>query len=326
MRKQFTEALVSLCLVLSVLTTVSCAQNKTPPANPNTTPHREVAVTFDDLPAPYGRDDLPRLTDITTRLLASLKSNHVPAIGFVNENKLHGYGKLDERIGLLRMWLDAGMDLGNHTYSHVGVHQVSLAAYEEDVIRGETITKKLLSEKGMKLRYFRHPYLHTGPTLEYKRGLEKFLAGRGYAIAPVTIDNNDAMFAALYGDAKMRGDKATMKRVADAYIPYMEEIFDFFEKLSVETVGYEVKQTLLLHANDLNADYFDALVQMMKRRGYTFISLDDALKDKAYSLPDAQVQEGISWIHRWRLAKGMVLHMEPNEPEFITQLFKDWNR
>lgn len=327
MRKQFKEALASICLVLIVLTTIACAQNATPAANSNSTPHREVAITFDDLPATYGNNDLQRQTDVTKNLLMRIKANNIPAIGFVIERKLHESGAtLDQRIALLRMWLDAGLDLGNHTYSHVAPDGVSLATYEEDVIRGETITKKLLSERGMKLRYFRHPQLKTGPTVEYKQALEKFLAGRGYTIAPVTIDNNDIIFAALYGDAKMRGDKATMKRVADAYVPYMEAIFDFFEKLSVETVGHEVKQTLLLHANDLNADHLDDLVQMMKRRGYTFISLDDALKDKAYSLPDAQFDQGVSWIHRWRLAKGMPLHMEPGEPDFITELFRERQR
>ena len=107
----------------------------------------------------------------------------------------------------------------------------------------------------------------------------------------------------------------------------MGKVLEFFEKLSVDTLGYEVKQTLLLHANDLNADYFDDLVLMMKRRGYTFISLEDALKDKAYNLPDAQTTKGLSWIHRSSLAKKvMPLQMEPDQPEFITQLFNERQR
>jgi len=59
----------------------------------------------------------------------------------------------------------------------------------------------------------------------------------------------------------------------------------------------------------------------MEGRGYAFISLSDALKDKAYRLPDAQSTKGLSWIHRWRLAKGLRLEMEPTEPEFIAKLF-----
>ena len=309
--------IVSMCLWVMFVPTIVCAQSR----NPKVNLHREVAVTFDDLPSAYGNDDLKRMSDVTKTLLQKIKSNHVPAIGFVNESKLHRRGEMNARTALLRMWLEAGLELGNHTFSHINMDNVPLDAYEQDVVRGETVIKMLLAEKGMKLRYFRHPQLHTGPTLEYKKGLEQFLAARGYTVAPITIDNNDFMFGALYGDAKTSGDKETMKRVADAYIGYMDRVFDFFEKLSVDSLGYEVKQTLLLHASDLNADHFDDLVLMMKRRGYAFISLEEALKDKAYELPDAQATKGLSWIHRWRLAKGLPLQMEPGEPEFIARLF-----
>jgi len=315
MKRQITLLVIFIALIIG---SSAVAYKRTTVSNV----HREVAVTFDDLPSSYGNDDLKRFTEITTSLLQSIKRNNVPAIGFVNERKLHMHGELSQRTALLRMWLDAGLELGNHTYSHISIDNVPLETYKNDVIRGETVTKQLLAEKGMKLRYFRHPQLQTGPTIAYKKGLEEFLHSRGYTIAPVTIDNNDFIFAALYGDAKVRGDKETMKRVADAYVPYMESVFDFFEKLSVKTLGYEVKQTLLLHANDLNADHFDDLALMMKRRGYKFISLEDALKDRAYRLPDAQVAKGLSWLHRWRLAKGLPLEMEPNEPEFIAQLFR----
>src|SRR2546430_4603473 len=306
-----------MCLWVMFVPAIVSAQSR----SPNVNVHREVAITFDDLPSAYGNDDLKRMSDVTKHLLQKIKSNNVPAIGFVNESKLHRRGETNARTALLRMWLEAGLELGNHTFSHINIDNVPLDAYEQDVVRGETVIKRLLAEKGMKLRYFRHPQLHTGPTLEYKRGLEQFLAARGYTVAPITIDNNDFMFGALYGDAKTSGDRETMKRVADAYIAYMDRVFDFFEKLSVDSLGYEVKQTLLLHASDLNADHFDDLVLMMKRRGYAFISLEEALKDKAYELPDAQATKGLSWIHRWRLAKGLPLQMEPSEPEFIARLF-----
>ncbi len=310
-------ALLLVCLVLFVSTKPANSDNQ----NTEAKSRREIAITFDDLPATNG--GLARMTDVTKRLLQSIKANQVPAIGFVNESKLYQDGKLNNQaVALLKMWLDEGLELGNHTYSHIGIDRAPLEKYKEDVIRGEVVTRKLLAGKGKKLKFFRHTQLRTGPTAEYKKGLAQFLAERGYTVAPVTIDNNDFIFAALYGDAKVRGDKATMKRVVDAYIPYMESVFAHFEKLSADFLGYEVKQTLLLHANDLNADYFDELARMMKRRGYTFISLEAALKDKAYSLPDAQSNKGLSWIHRWMLAKGLPMKPEPTEPEFITQLFQ----
>ena len=285
--------------------------------------HRQVAVTFDDLPA---SGDLETKTYITQKLLKSLTENKIPAIGFVNERQLFVRGEIDRRIALLQMWLDAGMELGNHTFSHILIERNSLDDYKEDVIRGETVTGMLLREKGLKLRYFRHTQLRTGPTTEYQLGLNKFLIERGYTIAPVTLDNQEWVFAGAYRGARNSGDRTQMKRVGEAYIKYMDGNFAFFENLSRDFLGYEVKQTLLLHANELNADYLDELVNLMRKRGYTFVSLEDALKDKAYSLPEAQSKMGLSWIHRWMLAKGLEMRPEPPEPEWIAELNRSYAR
>jgi peptidoglycan/xylan/chitin deacetylase (PgdA/CDA1 family) len=281
---------------------------------------REVAVTFDDLPTPYG--NLEEMRSVTSRLLESVKRSGVPAVGFVNERKLFVKGEMDARTELLRAWLDAGLELGNHTFSHISMQKASLEEYKDDVVRGETVTRMLLAERGQKLRYFRHPFLWTGATPEYKRGLADFLAARGYTVAPVTIDNGDYIFARAYYDARKRGDAATAKRVADAYVPYLESVFEHFEKLSAETFGREVKQTLLLHANEINADRFDELAAMMKRRGYTFVTLEEALKDPAYREPDALAKTGLSWLHRWRNAKGLPVKWEPEVPKFVDELYK----
>jgi peptidoglycan/xylan/chitin deacetylase (PgdA/CDA1 family) len=314
--KKIRLCFLSLILLASALALSSVAQvGAGVPA-----PKREVAVTFDDLPTPQG--DLEDMRRITNHLLESVKRNHVPAIGFVNEGKLYRRGEMDARTELLRAWLDAGVELGNHTYSHINLQRVPLAEYEDDVVRGETVTRMLLAERGLKLRYFRHPFLFTGTTPEYKRGLAEFLAARGYTVAPVTIDNGDYIFADVYFKARKRGDSVTAKRVADAYLPYMESIFDHFERLSFETFGREVKQVLLLHANELNADHFDELAAMLRRRGYAFVTLEEALKDPAYAEPDALYKNGISWLHRWRMAKGLPVKWEPEAPKFVDELYK----
>jgi peptidoglycan/xylan/chitin deacetylase (PgdA/CDA1 family) len=285
---------------------------------------RQVAVTFDDLPAPQG--ELEDMRRITARLLESVKRNKVPAVGFVNERKLYRRGEVDARTELLRAWLDAGLELGNHTFSHINLRNAPLEEYKEDVLRGETVTRMLLAERGMRLRYFRHPFLFTGETPEYKRGLAEFLAARGYTVAPVTIDNGDYIFADVYFKAKRRGDAVTAKRVADAYVPYMESVFEHFERLSAETFGREVKHVLLLHANEINADRFDELAAMLARRGYAFVTLEEALKDPAYAEPDALYRNGASWLHRWRTAKGLATKWEPEVPKFVDELYKAGQR
>lgn len=289
---------------------------------------REVAVTFDDLPGvampSSQRCNAKAFREMNGRLLRSIKAHRVPAFGLVVE------GRLCERErnalpGLLNMWLDAGLDLGNHSFSHFDLNDTPLARYQADVVRGETVTAGLLAQRGKRLRYFRHPFLHAGKDLKTRTAFEKFLVGRGYRIAPVTIDNQEWVFAEVYAMAKDRGDKRTAERVAGAYLTHMDQVFDFFERRSVEVVGYEIKQVLLLHANLLNADYFDQLAGMMKRRGYTFITLDQALADPAYQLRDSYTgRQGLSWLHRWALSKGMRMKQEPREPEFIAMLFRSY--
>ena len=78
----------------------------------------------------------------------------------------------------------------------------TLAAWEEEVVRGETVTRILLAQHHMKMRYFRHPFLDTGRDIETRRQAEMFLAQRGYRIAPVTMDAWDWMFAGPYAYAR----------------------------------------------------------------------------------------------------------------------------
>jgi hypothetical protein len=81
-----------------------------------------------------------------------------------------------------------------------------------------------------------------------------------------------------------------------------------------------MSHTLLLHANSINAEYFDDLAAMLKKRGYKFVTLEEALKDEAYSLPDTYIgPAGISWLHRWAREKGreFIVADEPTVPEFV---------
>lgn len=286
--------------------------------------NRTIAVTIDDLPVVSTRRDLKNRQEITQKLLGHLKKAKIPAIGFVNENKLYTNDKRDEaQIDLLRMWIDAGMELGNHTYSHRSLNNIPLAEYQSDVLKGESITRELMGRKKRELRYFRHPYLQAGRSLEVKVQFDAFLKQYGYTIAPITYDNDDYIFSRAYDIAFDKGDTALMKRIGDSYVEYMEAKLDYWERQSMKLLGREMSQTLLIHANFINSDYMDDLAAMFERRGYKFVSLEQALKDEAYRLPDKYVgPAGISWLHRWALEKGkeFVAADEPKVPEFVRKL------
>ena len=285
---------------------------------------RQVAVTIDDVPGEAirasQRCDAAAYRAQNIKMLAALRRNKVPATGFVVEG-----GRCIPRRAvvpeILKMWLDAGVELGNHTYSHPDLNTMTVAAYEADIVRGESALGKALAERGKKIKYFRYPMLHTGKDAATKKAIEDFLTSRGYTNAPITIDDQDFVFAEAYAKALDRGDRTAADAIAKSYIEYMDTVFDFFERWSVEVTGREIRQVLLLHDNPLNADHFDELVAMMKKRGYSFVTLDKALADPAYKLSDNYTgPTGLSWLHRWALAKGMTLKQEPREPANITRL------
>lgn len=281
-------------------------------------PDRQVAITIDDLPA--GSNTLPAVPviEMTTKLLTTLREQKVPVVGFVNEKKLYKFGETDDRIKALRMWLDYGFELGNHTFSHSSLNKVGLKAWEDDVVQGENVTSLLLAEHKMKLRFFRHPFLDTGRDLLTRREAEAFLANRGYHIAPVTLDAWDWMYAGVYEDAKKRGDTALQDELTKGYLSYSDTIFAYTEQLAKQTIGYEPKQILLLHANQLEADHIGELLEVMRKRGYRFITLEDALGDQAYGLPDTYVgEEGTGWIDHWAITQGKPPQGSPVFPQWV---------
>ena len=282
---------------------------------------RQIAVTIDDLPVVSTRRDLQNRQEITKKLLGHIKKAKIPAIGFVNENKLYnGDERNEESIDLLRMWVNAGLELGNHTFSHRSLNQIALADYQADLLKGQTITKELLAKKGKEVRYFRHPFLQTGRTMDVKANFDRFLAANGYTIAPISFDNADYIFSRAYDNAFDRGDKPLMQKVGDAYLPYMEAKLDYWERQSMKLFGREIAETLLIHSNFINSDYLDDLALMFRKRGYKIVSLEEALKDDAYRLRDTYIgPAGISWLHRWALERGkeFIVPDEPKVPDFV---------
>src|SRR5947208_1855468 len=98
---------------------------------------REVAITIDDLPR--GGDGGPRslagVRTMTEQLLKPFREQKLPVIGFVNEGQQIQIGGPGLRE-ILDLWLDAGADLGNHSYSHLNINDVPVEQYTDDIVKG----------------------------------------------------------------------------------------------------------------------------------------------------------------------------------------------
>jgi peptidoglycan/xylan/chitin deacetylase (PgdA/CDA1 family) len=273
---------------------------------------KEVCITIDDLPF-VGPRDLPLARETTVKILYALREHKAPATGFVNERQLQVAGERDARVGLLQQWLDAGMTLGNHTFSHPDYNRLTLEQYADEIIRGEVVTRPLMRDKGHLRFYFRHPYTHTGDTREKKAGLETFLKSRDYRVAPFTVETADYIFASLYR-------RMPERKVVDAYLDHNDVMFGYFEKLAQDLFGRPICHILLIHSNQLHAACLGELLDRLNRRGYRFINLDEALEDAAYQSGDGYIgTNGPSWLHRWcaGMGKPMDLRNEPDPPRWI---------
>jgi len=285
-----------------------------------------IAVTMDDLPLNIASHvSNSEMRSIVERLLEKIKKENIPVTAFVNESKLEVNGTRDpDRVAILKLWLDAGVDLGNHTYAHKSENQVSVSEAKEDILKGERTIKELLAAQGKKPKYFRHPFLHTGRDSATRAEINRFLDSLGYTVAPVTIDNAEWIFSAAFDKAYGQNDSLLMKSVAEQYISYMHAKLRYFEKNCDSLFARQIKQILLIHSNRLNSFYFSSLCAMLRNEGYSFAGLEDILKDEAYRSRDAFYGPGgISWLHRWALTRGKrgaFFAGEPEAPKEIMEL------
>ena len=290
---------------------------------------RTMAVTFDDLPGPPAgllSNSVSDLRENTRRLVAAFARPTLPVVGFVNEGKLVVAGETPEdRRAHHRSCAvgHAGHELGNHTYSHRDLNSPPLDGFEDDVVRGETVTRRLLAESRRTLRYFRHPFLHVGLDLDRRRAFETFLADRGYTIAPVTIDNDDYIYAAALLRRAPRRRSGAGRRLGDDYLRYMEHGVRVLRGglpppprprdpagASRSRQRPECRLLRWLGRGDRGAR-----VRVWLARG--------SPRDEAYRIADTYVGPwGLSWLHHWEQTDGGKRSPSPDPPDWVTRALR----
>lgn len=286
---------------------------------------RRVSITIDDGPVVNEMKDLGNFQRITNGLVGSFQIEKVPVTLFVNEAQLNVPGQRDARAAVVEQWLNAGFDVGNHAYSHKSASNVPVDEFTDDVIKGEVIIRPMLEGRGKQLVWLRYPYLHSGATAEAHQAIVDFLDKRKYRHAPVTVDYADYTFAGAYTRELRRGNIEVADRIKQAYVDQVDVGFNYAEKSSMELYGREIAQILLIHCNELNSVSLRDSIARMRKRGYTFISLDEAMKDEAYQRPDTFAGPGGSWLSRTATVMGRKLTPEtvalrPVVPKWITEL------
>ena len=155
---------------------------------------------------------LQAVRTVNGKILDALRRRHVPATGFVVQTGVEDIGMANGR-SILREWTSQGFDLGNHTYSHPDISDLSIEQIEDEIVLGETSFAPLMREVHKRPEFFRFPYNDTGDTKEKHDAIADFLKARGYTLAPCTIDNMDYWFNAAYVVMLARHDDASSARL-----------------------------------------------------------------------------------------------------------------
>lgn len=289
---------------------------------PTHSPARLVAITFDDVPRQGGTvrcDGSVDVAGLNRDLVHMLVSRHIPATALVTAGNACGPSMRTQLDTVLRVWADAGMEIGNHTWSHFDLNGHDATSWLADADRGAVPLTRFLRARGDSLVWFRYPFLHLGNTPEKKQAVQAGLDRRGWRNAPVTFDNDEWVYAAAYSRAFDHDDAAGMARVADGYVEYMDSTFGYFEQVADDLFRRPVAQVLLVHVSPLNRDHFHRILDRLEGRGYRFVPLATVLQDPAYASPEGYVgTNGTSWLLRWAHTRGVPTPPMPRAETWIS--------
>ena len=254
-----------LCLLLAMPLACSLAAQR-------------VALSLDDAPflRPSPRLEAPAQHRV---MLATLKDRKVRAILFANG--VNG-GDTPEGKAILRTWGEAGHLLANHSYSHWDLSRddVTLEAYEEDLLSGEAMLRDLPGFTHL----YRYPFLRAGNTVAKRDGFYAFLKVHGYGIGHVSIDTADYLLDERLRQRLEKDPNADLAPYRDLYLKHLWACARFYDTWSREVFGREIPHVILMHSRLLNALFLGDVIDFFRARGWRWIDPAEAFKDAAYAL------------------------------------------
>lgn len=240
-------------------------------------PAPEVAITIDDLPvhAPYPPGVTPLA--VNRQMIAALKAGHVPATAFVNAVNVKDAGTMQA----LRDWRAAGFTLGNHTWSHPHLSELTIPQFEDELTKGEPILSKLGG--GSDWRWFRYPFLDEGKDMAQRLAARAVLAKHGYRIAGVTMSFSDWAFTGAYARCSAKNDATEITMLQALYLKSARENLAASRDNARVLYGRDVPLVLLMHVSALSARMMPQVISLYRDAGVRLVPLAQGERDPAYA-------------------------------------------
>ena len=246
--------------------------------SPAAAPAQEIAFTWDDLPSHGALPPGETRVEIGKKLISAMRVANIPPVyGFVN-----GIQTDREPLSspMLQDWRDAGLLLGNHTWSHPNLNQLTLEDWEQDLVKNEPLLQRYMTNQDW--RWLRYPYLAEGETKEKRSAVRQMVAKRGYKIAAVTMSFGDYMYNEPYARCVANNDSAGIALLETSYLAAASSAIEYSRAMSKALYGRDIPYVLLMHVGALDARLLPRLLQLYRGSGFSFIRLEDAEKDPFY--------------------------------------------
>jgi peptidoglycan/xylan/chitin deacetylase (PgdA/CDA1 family) len=261
---------------------------------------QKVAITFDDLPL---NGDLPpgvSRVQIARDTLAVLKARHMPPVyGFIVAEELEGNPDAAEA---LKIWA-AEEPFGSHTYSHMDLNANPAEAFEREIELNEPVLE-LLAGKEQHWHWLRYPFLHEGDTIEKRRAVRTYLRAHVYRVAQVTLDWEDYLWNSAYARCAAKNDAPSIAWLKLSYLEIESSYLDLGRDLAKLVYGHDISHVLVLHLGAFSSTILPDALDLMLKKGFTFVTLQEAESDPVYEGdPDVGSPHGGTLLELWMEAK-----------------------
>lgn len=258
------KLLTSSVVFLVLLTHSVCAQ--------------QIAMTIDDAPSPGSK--LYQAMERSQLLIQQLKEAKVSQVAFFVRAK---YADSQSSFQRLQMYAEAGHVIANHSYHHWDLRKVDATTYAQDILKAERVIGNIPNFR----KWYRFPFLHEGDTREKRDQLQEFLKQHGYINGYVTVDNWDFYINQLLQKGLRKGWRFNKDNLRKVYLEHMWNAVKFYDGVAKQFISHPVKHTLLLHDNDVTAMFIKDLVELLREKGWTILSPEEAYTDiRVNTAPD----------------------------------------
>ena len=245
---------------------------------------RKIAVVYGMYPA------MNKGNYLNNEFFSILEKHQIPVTWVINQFTVMQMMKDESAKSVIRDRYNKNIKFAIDTRDTATGSVIPEDTFEDFSERHLNYLNEVLSIEGGKTDYF---YFLDGFS-QYRsaqaQNVEKTFFSKGMKNIPFATPNYDSLFTLLYDKICIaetnkfpcEQDFQSKKAVQKKYLRFMTDQFDKMQNYSQEVMGREIPQILLLSSSKLNDESADQIFQILKDKGYEFVSLEEVLTDETY--------------------------------------------